>query len=196
MKRATLISIWLLLLATSCIVYYRYPEYFTIQALADFFLRFKNQLLILYFLASALRGIVLLPSTPFVIAGLVLFPNDLWFVLGISLSGIFASSAIIYFFSQHLALDKIFDTRFRSKTNKIRAKINSSYGIAFVMAWSFFPIVPTDLICYVAGTVRMNFKKFIISILIGEGLICSIYIFAGEAFFSWLNGIMQLKSCQ
>jgi uncharacterized membrane protein YdjX (TVP38/TMEM64 family) len=49
-----------------------------------------------------------------------------------------------------------------------------------VTAWSFLPIVPTDLICYVCGVMKIPFGRFMAGVLIGEGAICAIYIFAGH----------------
>lgn len=42
------------------------------------------------------------------------------------------------------------------------------YGFYAVFLWSFVPIVPTDLISYVAGIVRMSFWKFVLALTIGE----------------------------
>jgi uncharacterized membrane protein YdjX (TVP38/TMEM64 family) len=47
----------------------------------------------------------------------------------------------------------------------------------FVVLWAFFPLVPTDAVCYVAGSIRMNFLKFIAAIFVGEVFLCSLYIF-------------------
>ena len=41
--------------------------------------------------------------------------------------------------------------------------------------------MPTDLICYVCGSMRITFRRFILGVLIGEGAIVGVYIFAGSA---------------
>ena len=43
-------------------------------------------------------------------------------------------------------------------------------------------LLPTDLICYVCGSLRINYKKFLIGVLIGEGTVYAIYIFLGGSF--------------
>ena len=42
--------------------------------------------------------------------------------------------------------------------------------------------LPTDLICYVCGTLRINFTKFIVCLLIGEGSVYALYIYAADYF--------------
>jgi membrane protein YqaA with SNARE-associated domain len=48
------------------------------------------------------------------------------------------------------------------------------------LLWSFAPVVPTDVICYVAGTVRMNFLKFVSAMTLGEGIIVGLIIYGGK----------------
>ena len=40
--------------------------------------------------------------------------------------------------------------------------------------------MPTDLICYVCGVMRISFRRFLFGVLVGEGAICALYIFAGS----------------
>jgi uncharacterized membrane protein YdjX (TVP38/TMEM64 family) len=61
---------------------------------------------------------------------------------------------------------------------EIRKRLEHPFGLAFVALWAFFPLVPTDAVCYVAGTIRMHFLKFIIAVFVGELVLCSIYVFA------------------
>ena len=51
--------------------------------------------------------------------------------------------------------------------------------LPIVIAWSFFPIAPTDLVCYVCGALKVDLKKCLLGVTIGEGAICAIYIFLG-----------------
>ena len=48
-----------------------------------------------------------------------------------------------------------------------------------VIAWSFFPLVPTDVICYVAGIVKMPYRYLILGVLIGEVVLIYLYVFYG-----------------
>jgi uncharacterized membrane protein YdjX (TVP38/TMEM64 family) len=51
-------------------------------------------------------------------------------------------------------------------SNKKIQRAIEKYGVFAVTLWSFAPVVPTDLICYVAGTVRMNFWKFVLALIL------------------------------
>ncbi len=42
--------------------------------------------------------------------------------------------------------------------------------------------LPTDVLCYVCGSLKINFKKFLIGVVIGEGTVYAIYIFLGDYF--------------
>jgi uncharacterized membrane protein YdjX (TVP38/TMEM64 family) len=48
-----------------------------------------------------------------------------------------------------------------------------------MIGWSFFPLLPTDVICYVCGALEIDYKKFLIGVAIGEGTICGMYIYLG-----------------
>jgi uncharacterized membrane protein YdjX (TVP38/TMEM64 family) len=54
-----------------------------------------------------------------------------------------------------------------------------------VAAWSFLPVAPTDLICYVCGAMKISFGRFMAGVMLGEGAICATYIFAGQALFAF-----------
>ena len=41
-------------------------------------------------------------------------------------------------------------------------------GLAIVVGWSVFPFVPTDAICYVAGTLRMPIGRFLLGVTLGK----------------------------
>ena len=58
---------------------------------------------------------------------------------------------------------------------------------AIVAGWSFFPLVPTDVICYVAGIAKMSFKKMVMALLFGEIPLVTTYIFLGVEIGEWLR---------
>jgi uncharacterized membrane protein YdjX (TVP38/TMEM64 family) len=159
-----------------------YPNLFTADALAAFLLEFEGAILMVYLAMSAFRGLSLLPSTPLIIAGTLLFPTEPVTVLGISVAGIFLSSTMIYFFSDYLGFSEFFKRHKPEQINKIKLKLEKPTGFLFIMLWSFFPFVPTDAVCYVAGTTKVSFPKFILAVLAGETILCSFYVFSGRYF--------------
>jgi uncharacterized membrane protein YdjX (TVP38/TMEM64 family) len=114
-----------------------------------------------------------------VIAGTLLFPQQPWLVLFISITGILVSSILIYFCSDLLGFTVYFQKKYFRVTERIRRRLETPAGVMFVFLWAFFPLVPTDAVCYVAGTAKMVFAKFILAIFLGELVLCSFYIFFG-----------------
>jgi uncharacterized membrane protein YdjX (TVP38/TMEM64 family) len=167
--------------------YSLYPQAFTAENIAAFLLRFHGWIWLAYLLMSSLRGISLLPSTPLVLAGTILFPTQPFAVLAVCLAGILFSSTMIYFFSEHLGLHEYFEDHNPDLTHKLKARLERPMGFIFVALWAFFPLVPTDLVCYLAGTTAMNYWKFIAAIFVGETILCTVYVYFGGAIMNLIK---------
>jgi uncharacterized membrane protein YdjX (TVP38/TMEM64 family) len=173
------IAIWVCIILAGIGSYLVWPEWFTARSIADVLNKFQSEALLIYFAVSVFRGLTLLPSTPLIIAGTLLFPQQAWLVLAVSIVGILISSAMIYWFSDLLGFSEFFETRKPEHVKKIRTRLEHPTGIFFVILWAFFPLVPTDAVCYVAGSTRMHFPKFLGAIFLGELILCCLYIFGG-----------------
>src|SRR5688500_17630811 len=84
--RGVFILIWLGLIAGCLIAYLTDPDAFTAENIASFLSRFEGEIWLVYILISTLRGFTLLPSTPLVIAGTILFPAQPFLVLIVSIT--------------------------------------------------------------------------------------------------------------
>ncbi|MEP6847681.1 MAG: VTT domain-containing protein [Acidobacteriota bacterium] len=177
--RLACIAVWIIVILGCVTTYFIYPDFFTAERIALFLQQFRAEIWTVYLLMSTVRGMTLLPSTPLVLAGTILFPGEPWPVFGVSLAGIFLSSSMIYYFSNFLGFADYFEGRKPEFVAKIRQRFEHPTGFVFVAVWAFFPFVPTDAICYAAGTSRMSFWKFIAAILLGESVLCSFYVFSG-----------------
>lgn len=167
------------LFVIGCIGYYvSHTNEFSPQHISEMVKQFEGHLLLAYFAISFLRGFTLIPSTPFVIAGVLLFPENKIIVLVISLGGILFSATLIYFLSEFFGFDRYFEKIAPEKITYITTKINSPSGFFFVVLWAFFPLMPTDLVCYLAGTARMNFLRFFLAVALGELIICLFYTYS------------------
>src|SRR4029079_8300171 len=155
---------------------------------AGFIRRFQSEIWLVYFSMSALRGFTLLPSTPIVLAVAFTCAEQPIAVIAISLAGIALSSTMIYFFSELLGFTSYFEHHDPSRVHAIKARLAHPLVFVFVAAWAFFPLVPTDLVCYLAGTTRMNYWKFILAVLFGETILGSIYVFGGGSLFNFIRG--------
>lgn len=153
-----------------------HPDQFSQNTLYQYLIAHKDIGLLLLLSLHLLRGLILLPSTPLILAGSLLYPNAPLAVLLISIIGILASSSLIYWFADRMDFKAFFSNK-EKLLIRTQQKLSSKYGFGFIVLWSFFPIVPTDLICYVAGILRLNFGRFILALALGELILCSFYIF-------------------
>lgn len=174
--RTYIIAAWLLALGVILYLYLFKPEILHNQ------LRYAIHLspwwgYTLYFLLSCIRGITLIPSTNLIVLGLLLFPPLPLFIL--TVAGIIVSSASVYYFSELLRLDEFFEARYTKRIMRIKSFLQKN-ELPVIIGWSFIPVLPTDLICYVCGTLKINFKKFIFGVFVGESIICGVYIFGGN----------------
>lgn len=186
MIRKVILCIWIGLIVGGLISYFVWPNAFTPDSIASFLREFQNEALIIYFAISIARGFTLLPSTPLVLAGTLIFPASPWLVLAVSIIGIVISSSMIYWFSDLLGFDEYFESKKPHHVQKVKTKLEHPLGLGFVSLWAFFPLVPTDAVCYVAGSIRMHFAKFIAAVFIGELILCACYVFGGGHLFGLL----------
>jgi len=132
----------------------------------------------LYLLLGCVRGFTLLPSANLVILAIPFFRPEPLFLL--TILAILVSSATIYLFAESLHLEETFNDKQKLKVERFK-RLLSRNQMPIVIAWSFFPLAPTDIICYACGVLKTDFLKFVLGILIGQGAICGIYIFLGDA---------------
>lgn len=181
-----IIAVWILFLVFCLGFFLTHRESFTPEGIVMFLNKFGGWVMCAYLLVSLLRGFTLVPSTPFVLAGTMLFPANPFWVLAISMTGIIFSSSMIYYFSEHLGFSEYLEEKHPVKIAKIHDQLQKPTGLGFVFLWSFTPFLPTDAVCYVAGILRMNFVKFIVAMALGELVLCAIYIFFYSGLIGWL----------
>ena len=177
--------IWFSIICVGLWSYVRYPNFFHAESLASFLSRYQEQALWMYLFISLARGLFLIPSTPFVLAGVLLFPHNVFWVFVISMCGVLFGSTIVYFFSERLGFGESLRKNHPRLYQTMQTKMKR-IGFPIVMLWSFFPLVPTDLICCVAGTIRMPYHTFLLALLIGECVLIWGYIYTGKTLLSFV----------
>lgn len=143
--------------------------------------------LIFYILLSLTRALIMMPSTPFILAGAISFPEMPVLVFVISYIGIVVGTLLIYSFPAFGNYDEYLEARYPRQIGVIKEKMQGRHSFMIVIGWSFFPLVPTDLICYVAGIAKMSYKKLVAAVVIGELPIVTFYVFAGVELGEWLR---------
>ena len=174
--RAVLIAIWLLVTAGGLYLFLFHREWLLGElqsARSTSFLAGAA----LYILFGSLRGFTLIPSTTLVVAALPFFAPGPLFAL--TLLGILISSASIYFFSEALHVEELVARKHQGAFERLKAALQA-YQMPIIIGWSFFPLAPTDVVCYACGVLRVDVRKCLLGVAIGEGAICGIYIFLGD----------------
>jgi len=132
---------------------------------------------LVYLLIGALRGFTLIPSTYLIVLGLLFIPPLALFIL--TMAGIMVSATLIYYFSELTHLGSSLERKYPKQIAKIKTMLEKN-ELPVVILWSMFPFTPTDLICYVCGSLKIDIKKYLLGVFIGEGITCAVYIFFGK----------------
>lgn len=181
--RTILLGLWVVVLAGAAFAYV-----FHRGALEQMFLELSasppSWVYAVYLALGCLRGFTLIPVTYLVMAGMLVLPP--WPLYLSTVVGIIVSSAAVYYFAEAMAFDRFFERRYGGKIARLRGLMQRR-ELPIVIAWSFFPIAPTDLVCYVCGALKVDLKKCLLGVTIGEGAICAIYIFLGAQALAWVR---------
>jgi len=129
----------------------------------------------------------MIPSTLFVMAGVLLFPDMPAIILLISMAGVIFSACILYFFPDFFGLNTILEEKYATQIVRLKGIFKKKGASVFVLGWSFFPLVPTDLICYVVSLAKLSFKNMIVGVFVGEILLNAGYIYLGKSIFAALG---------
>lgn len=181
-------SVWVCCLLILLGLYITRPGFFSPGTLIGFLERFESEILLTYILLTFVRGFFLVPSTPFVIGGAILFPDRLFMVLLISMAGVLFSTTCIYYFSDLLGFSRYLEKRFPEMTEIWKRRLQHPQALAVVTGWALFPLVPTDLISYVGGIIKMPFRYVFTGVLAGELTLNIFYVYAGSSLFHYITG--------
>lgn len=171
--------LWIALLLAIAVAWFVEPSRFTQAAIATSIAAAGPWAIAVFSVVSVVRGALLIPSTPIILAGGVLFPEAPLFVFLISMAGIVTSGALLYRFPGFAGYDERLAARYPEKLERLQVHLRKPRAQWFVAAWAFFPAVPTDLICYAAGLVRMPFRRMMTGLIIGELPLVAAYVFLG-----------------
>lgn len=171
--------LWVAVLAGIAALWIADPSRFTHQSFESAIGAWGPWALLAFSLVALFRGALLIPSTPVILAGGVLFPRTLPYVFIVSMAGIVTSAALLYRFPGFAGYDSRLAARYPEQLARLQVHLRGPLALWFVAAWAFFPAVPTDLICYAAGLVRMPFRRMMLGIIIGEVPLVAAYVFVG-----------------
>ena len=174
--RYTLFALWIIVAAAALYLYFFKREAIQTELRDAMSASFWAACLI-YLLIGALRAFTLVPATFPLLIAMPFF--DPWVLLMLTIPCIAVSSSICYWFAEALHMDELFERKYPRQIGKLK-QLLQRYQMPIIIGWSFFLLLPTDVLCYVCGSLKINYKKFLIGILIGEGTVYAIYIFFGD----------------
>ena len=180
-------QVWLCLVAIVLVSLLIFPDWLSRDSISELLNNFGTMALIVYIVLSLTRSLLMIPCTPFVLAGAISFPQWPLIVFVISFTGIVLGAFLVYSFPSFGNYDEFLEEKYPAKSAALKEKMQGKYAFAIVAGWSFFPLVPTDVICYVAGIAKMSFKKMVMALLIGEIPLVTTYIFLGVEIGEWLR---------
>lgn len=178
-----IIFIWVIFASSALYLYFFHPVFFQNQLGSAFGLSAYFGYAF-FLILGFLRGFTLIPVTYLIVLGLLFFNPLPLFIL--TVVGILISSISIYYFSEFLHFDAFFEKRYPRQVLRLKTAFSKN-ELPIIIFWSFSPFLPTDLICYVAGSLRVDLKKLILGIFIGEGIISGLYIFFGNQLIKYLQ---------
>ncbi len=176
-QKKFLFFFWLLVVTGGVVTYLLFPDRINLLFLKELAEEHHTTALGIYLLLLSARGLTMIPSTPLLLAGILLFdPVELFIV---NMVGILTSSTIVYYFSKYLGFAEYFETRYGKEVKKIRYWLKDK-ELPIIVGWSFFPFAPTDLIVYVGSTLGIHIFKCLLGVLVGESVLNAFYILSAK----------------
>ncbi len=180
-------TLWLLLVAGVLCLLLIFPDWLSRESIAGFIEGLGAMALLVYILLSLSRALLMFPCTPFVLAGGIVFPEQLLLVWLISLAGVVAGAYLVYSFPSFGSYDEYLEGKYPDKIGILKERLHGPWSFWIIAGWSFFPLVPTDLICYVSGMVKLRFRRLLTALMAGEVPLVTAYVFLGAGIGNWLR---------
>ncbi|HEX8299125.1 MAG TPA: VTT domain-containing protein [Rubricoccaceae bacterium] len=177
---------WMALVAGMLALWVARPELFTADAVEAGLQACGPWAFAAFVGVSLVRGAVLLPSTPVVLAGGALFPETPVAVVAVSMAGILVTAALLYRFPGFAGYDVHLAERHPERLARLQRHLDAPRAQWAVAAWAFFPAVPTDLVCYAAGLTGMPFRRLMTGLVMGELPLVVAYVVLGKSVAAWL----------
>lgn len=187
-NKKIIIYAWIILLLLVFIAYLYFPKIINLE---NFFNLISGNYIIailIFTIFVILRGFTLISPLIVTMASLILFSPLEVFI--INSFGIVISSFLIYKVSDYLGFDDYIENNYQEKVKKIRKSFEKK-EIPIMIGWSFFPFFPTDILVYVAASLKVSLWKCLVGIFIGTALINFISIYLAERLIQYQDVIIS-----
>ncbi len=168
--------VWLTLVIGVLALYYFFPGVFSYDYLEQ--LIAEDLLLgsMLIFGIHIVRSFTFIPASPLIVLSVVVFPDSPWFLLLVNWLGMSLSAMMLFLLSYYLDFNQFLEKKPKT-TAKITHRLNSPSGFWYIFIWSFVPVFSSDLMCFIAGSLKLRFPQFILAFSMGTIIMCGFYIY-------------------
>lgn len=160
------LGLWLLTILSSLFGIQRLLTVYTLTELKALIEANQITLLAAYALLISLRGLLFVPTMPFIILMASTISNMLMF--SVTLAASLMSAYLVCLAVDRLALQQHLFSKPKKAVLKAQSAINN-YGLYAVAGWAFFPFVFTEIIVYLARATNMRKTTILFAIAVGEG---------------------------
>ena len=171
-----LLGIWVAAILAMVVYLVKYPEMLDPANIKMFLESFNAELWVLFIIANVLRGFFLFPNTPLLLAGAFIFPHQLWMVFWVSMAGVMLTAVMMYYFAELIGIGPLLEQKYPKQILKWEERLQRPQAIFIVMTWVMLPFTPTDLVYYVAGSIRMKLQHLLIGVFVGEVILKGSYL--------------------
>ena len=181
-------TVWLAICAAVLITLLINPDLLNRDNISQFLNSLGPGAFGVYFVLCLSRALLFIPVTPFILGGAIAFADRPILVIATSMLGILVGGFLVYRFPRLGSYDEYLESKYPEMIEKIKGHMHAPYSFWIVAGWSFFPLVPTDLVCYVAGITKMRFAMLASGLFIGSLPMNILYVYGGAEFGFWLRG--------
>ncbi|MCY4123333.1 MAG: hypothetical protein OXG72_20690, partial [Acidobacteria bacterium] len=121
--RRIALGFWLAVTVGLSVLYVARPDLIEPARLVGVLRQSGPFVLLGYVVVSVVRPVTLIPSTVLIVVGTLLFPDRYWTVFAVSLGGVVASAALIYYFFDFLGLAELFERRHAARVRWLEEQI-------------------------------------------------------------------------
>ncbi len=149
----------------------------SLTAIKNLILKSGKWGVVVFFLLTILQVVVLpIPASVTILLGSLIYGPIISFV--VSSLGTFLASIICYVIGYFFGFGFVSWMMGEKKTKKAMVCLQGRAKIPFVLMM-IFPFFPDDIICMVAGLIRMSFKFYVVAILICRSISIALICFFG-----------------
>src|SRR5690606_23966400 len=120
LRKKIALALWTILIVGGILVFALNPQLLQGSEMKNFIAENAVEMKSFYLLVCLLRCLTLIPATPFIAAGVLLFPDDLDYVMAVSTITVLIAATVHFYFSRVLEFDKLLERKFAGKMERFK----------------------------------------------------------------------------